>query len=126
VGPPDSTELIGSIGSEAVITSIKWVFIVGGASRHHACIVRVLGNESSLKLTSCDSSVTIGIVPFDPKLDLLVCREDSDLSESFSEFVRGDRAAVWLVKDLESVLKVEIWLASKASLGLFEVIFNLD
>ena len=55
-----------------------------------------------------------------------MCREDADLPESFSEFVRGDRATVWLVEDLESVLEVEIWLAGKASLGLFEVIFNLD
>lgn len=119
MGPPDSTELIGGIGSEAVITSVKWVLIVGGASCHHACVVRVLSNESSLKLTSCDSSVTIGIVPFDPKFDLFVCREDPDLPESFSEFVRVDRATVWLVEDLESVLEVEIWLAGKASLGLF-------
>jgi len=104
VGPPDSTELIGSIGSEAVITSVKWVFVVGGASCHHARVVRVLSNERGLKLTSCDSSVTVGIVAFDPKFDFLVSGEDSDFSESLSEFVSGDRATVWLVEDLESIL----------------------
>lgn len=58
VGRPNSAELTRSIGTEAVVTSLSSVLVVGGPPGHHRSIIGVLSEKGLLEFPLRDSPVS--------------------------------------------------------------------
>lgn len=78
VGSPAGTELVSSSWSEAVVTSVDWVLVVGWSSSDLTGVVVVEGQESCLELVSGESAVSVGVVPSDEEVDLVLGWEESN------------------------------------------------
>ena len=127
VGSPACSELVSSSWSEAVITSVNWVLVVRWSSSDFTGVVIVEGQESCLEFSSGESAVSIGVVPSDEEIDLILGWEETNGVESVSELVGVDDTVASLVEDFEGISEVEVIACSKTSLvGLNLVLDSAD
>ena len=127
VGSPACSELVSRSWSEAVITSVNWVLVVGWSSSDFTGVVIVEGQESCLEFSSGESAVSVGVVPSDEEVDLILGWEETDGVESISELVGVDDTIASLVEDLEGISEVEVIACSKTGLvGLNLVLDSAD
>ena len=80
-------------------------------------VVGVIRLERFGELSETDCAIAVCIVPLEEKVNLIVGGEHSDCGKTFTNFRSGKFSIVVGVKDVESIVQVEVGLQSKVHLG---------
>jgi hypothetical protein len=84
-----------------------------------------MGDEHLFEFSNTESSVSRLIVSSDHEVTLIKGWVDANGIESSLKLVNINSSVSWLIKDLESINNVEVWLVGKLDLGVLDLLLEV-
>ena len=122
---PHALEFVSSVWKENIISSHDSWHIVRSSSSNHGSVVCVMGDEHLFEFSNTESSVSRLIVSSDHEVTLIKGWVDANGIESSLKLVNINSSVSWLIKDLESINNVEVWLVGKLDLGVLDLLLEV-
>lgn len=123
---PDSSELVTSVGHEAIVGAINRVPMVGTTALHHVTVVSVNCNKSVRELAHVEATVTRRIVALHEQVELVASGEHTDLRKTITQFMLADHTIPVPVKDAERICHVKVRLKGQRGLFTLDIILVRD
>lgn len=122
---PHALEFVSSVWEEHVIPANNSWDVVGASSGNHGGIVAIVSDEHLFEFRNAKSSISRVIVSGDHEVTLIEGWVDTNGIESSLKLVDINSSVSWVIKDLESIDDVEVWLVRELDLGVLDFLFEV-